>query len=48
LAIIKFSSYCFDAYQVFLKDDRTRLIRKEFFRKTPGKEAHAWKLIVDL
>lgn len=33
---------------VFLKDDRPRLSRKELFRKTLSKAAHAWKLIVDL
>lgn len=33
---------------VFLKDDRPRLSRKELFRKTLRKTAHAWKLIVDL
>jgi len=33
---------------VFLKDDRPRLSRKEWFRKTLSKAVHAWKLIVDL
>lgn len=33
---------------VFLKDDRTRLSRKDLFKKTLSKAAHAWKLIGDL
>lgn len=34
--------------QVFLKNDHPRLSRKELFRKTMNKLAHAWKLVVDL
>jgi acyl-CoA oxidase len=35
-------------YQVFRKDNRTMLSRKELFKDTLRKAAHAWKRIVEL